>query len=71
MKAHNFLQNGFVRNKSLLTQDLQSQNGESREPEKALWNQRPHCSFVRSKRITLKRNKNCPIRGKARRREQF
>ena len=34
-KEHNFLKNGFVRNKSLLAQDLQSQNGESREPEKA------------------------------------
>lgn len=54
MKARNFLQSGFVRNKSLLTQDLQPQNGESREPEKAFWNQRLHCGFVRSKRNHFK-----------------
>ena len=50
MKSRNFLQSGFLRNKSLLTQDLQSQNGESREPEKVFWNQRLPCGFVRSKK---------------------
>lgn len=52
MKEHNFLKSGFVRNTSLLTQEAQSQNGESRGLEKAFRNHRLHCTLVGFKIIS-------------------
>lgn len=47
MKKRYFLKYGFVRNKSPLMQEVHFQNGESREPEKAFWNQRINYSFFK------------------------
>lgn len=52
MKERNFLKSGFVGNTSLLTQEAQSQNGESRGLEKAFRNHRLHCTLVGFKIIS-------------------